>query len=281
MLKLLKKKDPKKELRAILGAYELPSFPGVILGALEKARDASAELSEISDLISADPGFTVRLLTTVNSPAFALRHKVRSVHHAVSLLGRSRLESMLISMAVRDSLPKGARRGFEPRRFWTTSARRACVAAAIADRIDPSTRSESFTASLLQDMAVPVLSHRRQDEYGELLEHWHNGSEDMASLERGRFGWDHAQVGQWMGAAWKFPEKLADSIALHHAEDLDAQEVFPAVCLVASLREVNEEEGIERLVETTHARYHVPKDETVEMLERSFADAETIARLFV
>ena len=94
--------------------------------------------------------------------AFALRHKVRGVHHAVSLLGRSQLESMLISMAVRDTLPNSAKRGFEPRRFWTTSARRACTAAALADRIDPSTRSESFTASLLQDMAVPVLSHRRQ-----------------------------------------------------------------------------------------------------------------------
>ena len=78
----------------------------------------------------------------------------RSVHHAISLLGRDQLESMLLSLAVHDALPSKPTLGFEAGRFWQTAARRATLGRALADKIDPATRSESFTASLLRYHAV-------------------------------------------------------------------------------------------------------------------------------
>ena len=282
MLKLFKKKKPdaKRQLREVLGDCELPSFPAILAAALEKVRDPDGPLHEIGDLVATDPGLTVRLLSTVNSPAFALRHKVRSIHHAVSLLGRSQLESILISMAVSQSLPSRAARGFEPSRFWITAAKRATTARALADRIDPSTQSESFTASLLQDLAVPILSHRREREYGPLLEHWHNSVDDLAALERREFGWDHAAVGGAMCEEWRFPERQAQAIAEHHDEADDDPPALPAVRLVAALREIEEQAGIERLVERTRETYGVPADETIALVRASFESADEISRLF-
>ena len=73
-----KKSDPKEELRAVLGECELPTFPAVVANVLQRVRDDEASSSEISDLVSSDPGLSVRLLGTVNSAAFALRHRVRA-----------------------------------------------------------------------------------------------------------------------------------------------------------------------------------------------------------
>jgi HD-like signal output (HDOD) protein len=278
--KLLKKAEPKKEMRDALGEFELPSFPSIVMNALEIVRDADAPLPAIADVVSTDPGLSVRLLSTVNSAAFGLRHRVKSVHHAVSLLGRSQLESMLISIAVGEALPRDPVPGYEPGRFWVTSARRAVVARALADRLDPSSRSESFTASLLQDMAVPVLCRQRGREYGQLLEHWHQSTEDLAGLERQEYGWDHAGVAAGMCDEWNFPERQACAIAAHHSTDDEGPEPLPAVGLVSVLREVDEQLGVEQLVENAHRRFGMAKDEVAELVQSSFETAAEISELF-
>jgi HD-like signal output (HDOD) protein len=283
MLKLFKKKtaDPKEELKAVLGDYELPSFPAIVMSALERIRDEDASLSSIADLMSSDPGLTVRLLGTVNSAAFGLKHTVRNIHHAVSLMGRNQLESMLISMAVGQSLPQAAAEGYDSSRFWTTSAQRATTARALSDLLDPSASSESFTAGLLQDLAIPILAHSKGEEYGRLLEEWHEGGEDLASSEAQLFGWNHAWVGSWLCQEWSFPEKLTLAIGAHHGGgDEEEDEGLPAASLVASLREVDHQRGIEQLVESARDHYGIPSDQTAGLIESSFEAAEEIARLF-
>lgn len=283
MLKLLKRRkkvDPARRLREVLGDYELPSFPSVLVSALEKVRDPDSSPREIGDTVGADPGLSVRLLGTVNSPAFGLRNRVRSIDHAISLLGRDQLESLLISMAASRSLPSKPARGFEPSRFWSTAAKRATTARALADRIDPSTRSESFTASLLQDLAIPLLSHRKGDEYGALLEQWHHGGDDLASMERSEFGWDHAELGGAICERWHLPERQARAIAEHHDQSGDEPPALHAVRLVSVLRETGEEAGIEGLIEKARDEYGVPADETAELVRQSFEDAQAISKMF-
>jgi len=266
----------------MLGDCKLPAFRAIVSTALERVRDDAASSAEIADLMSSDPGLSVRLLGTVNSAAFALRHQVRSVHHAVSLLGRNQLESMLISIATRDALPREPGRGFEPQRFWVTAARRATTGRAIAELIDPATRSESFTASLLQDLAIPLLSSSKGDEYGAVLVRWHDGDEDLARLERETFGWDHAEVAGWVCRAWDFPEPLTVAIGNHHgaADDASPQDALPAVGLVSVLREVDEQSGIEQLAERVEANHGIERDQTRELVRESFDAASDIARLF-
>ena len=204
MLNFFKKKqiNPKEQMKAVLGDYELPSFPIIVMSAMEKVRDADSSNSEISELVASDPGLSVRLLTTVNSAAYALKHKVNNIDHAVSLMGRGELESILISVAVHEVMPKENIPVFDAQRFWGAAARRAALARRLADQIDPSSRSESYTAALLQDMAIPILAQQRADDYGPVLEHWYANGFDLVTLERETFDWDHATVAMWMCDDW-------------------------------------------------------------------------------
>lgn len=281
MLKLFKRKasDPKEELRAVLGDYDLPCFPAIIMSALERIRDNEASLASIADLMSSDPGLSVRLIGTVNSAAFGLRHTVRNIHHAASLLGRNQLESMLISLAVGETLPDEEATGYDMGRFWTTSAQRATTARALAGLLDPSTASECFTAGLLQDLAIPILIQGKGDEYVRLLEQWHEGGGNLAELEQVAFGWTHAWVAEWMCQEWSFPEHLSDSIGAHHGGG-EGEGGLPAVNLVSALREVDREAGISRLVEEAQEKHGIPGDTTVRLIEESFSAAEEIARMF-
>ena len=89
MLKLFTraKTDPATELKAIHDGYELPTLPGIYLEALQQVRDEGSSAATLADLLSSDPGLTMRLLRTVNSAAFGVRSSIKSVHHAMSMLG--------------------------------------------------------------------------------------------------------------------------------------------------------------------------------------------------
>jgi HD-like signal output (HDOD) protein len=198
----------KAALSEMVGQGELPSFPAVVMHALERV-SANAEIAEVSSAISADPGLTVRLLRLVNSPAVAPRTPVASVHQAAVMLGRNQLESLLITTGVSQVLPNVSRPGFELREFWRTAAMRATAAATVAALVDPARQSEHFTGALLQDMAQPVLVHAHTN-YSDLV------CRELITAEAAHMGWTHVDAGAAMCESWGFPRGLTSAIALHH-----------------------------------------------------------------
>ncbi|MFT7625164.1 MAG: HD-like signal output (HDOD) protein, partial [Myxococcota bacterium] len=217
------------------------------------------------------------VMKTVNSAAFGMRRPITSISQAVTLLGRSRLESLVVALAVRDQLPKHVGSVFQADRFWLAASRRAAVARGLAELLHPQTRSESFVAGLLQDMAVPLLAAVRADTYGPLLQHWHGDTESrLEELEKTEFGWDHGEVGASMGHHWELPTGLVQSIDGHHAGE-GAQ---PAVHLVSFIRETDEQPGVDELVSVCEGEYNLAADDVTAAVGQAFEDATELAKLF-
>lgn len=272
------KNDPKRLIRDAVGRHELPSFPKNVLDALRHLRDPQAGIGAAADAIAKDPGSTARLLAVVNSPAYGLRHQVKNVHQAASLLGRNQVESLLLAAAARERLRVPETRGHEPARFWRAAARRGALARHLASEIQPATKSESFTASLLQDMAVPLLAHEKGDRYQAILEAWLAGEECLATMERGEFGWDHGAVAGAMADTWSFPRAITAAIGAHHGEE--EPDVPIAVRLVADLREDDDPDVVDALVSEAEARFGVPADRTVAMIAKAEDEAAELGRAF-
>ncbi len=274
------KKPAKKRTVVPLQGAELPAFHPVAMKAMREIREGEKSPAEIAETISADPGLSVRVLRTVNSAAFALRREVTSVDHAVALLGLGRLESVLISVAVREALPQQCFRGFEPARFWRTAVTRAAMAQEFAGLLHPSTRMECFTWGLLVDLAVPLLAQHHTATYGRILERWHAGEGELHALEQEAFGWTHAEVGARVCRDWELPEPLAAAVEDHHAEGPEPGRCPPGVQLAAILCESPEHSGVERMVEVAAARYGVPEPVTQQLFATAQAKAAQMASVF-
>jgi HD-like signal output (HDOD) protein len=275
--------DPKKELQKVLGTYTLPSFSTVVLSTLERIRDPEATPSAIGDMLSADPGLSVRILGSVNSAAYAVRREVKSVEHGVALLGIPAVESLILSVEVVRVAPRQAAPGYDHPRFWRAAARRAAIARALAAVLHPALVSESFTAALLQDMAIPFLATQQGERYGPVLEQWHAGGESLAVLEQQEFGWNHAEVATWLGSEWSLPDSLVEAIGGHHgavSEGTQDLECPPAVSLVSHIRETEEELGIDKLLEAAHSEFGMPTNQVEELINGSLESAEELARQF-
>jgi HD-like signal output (HDOD) protein len=221
-----------------LGRFELPSFPQVAAEALQHLADPDVNMTDVAAVLERDPGLSVHFLRLANSASLGLRSSVDSLDRAVVMLGRNQVESMLIGHSVAGSLTSRSP-VIEAPRFWGTAAMRAVLASQVALVLDPARRSEHFTAGLLQDMALLVLSEQITG-YDTLLAGWYSGAiTDLAAAENDQFGWDHATVGAVMCRTWNFPEKLVIAVEAHHDGDDDRS---PSQ-LVAAFHEVDEEVG--------------------------------------
>ena len=264
-------------LTAVLGETEIPTFPSALMAILDSIRDPDNSMDKVAQQTVADPGLVVRVLKTVNSAAYGLRRSADNMQHACSLMGRSHLESLVLSLAIQEVLPESPSPGFEAARFWTTAFRRASLARLLAARFNPSRQAECFTAGLLLDMAVPLLARAQAPGYGQVLEHWHSDPEsNLADLENESFGWTHARLGAALGCSWQLPEYLVSAIEEHHAHTTRL-ELGLAVDLVSDLREDDERPGTEIVVDSLGEVCGIPLEEAEQTIADAFGQAEELS----
>ncbi|MFT7581188.1 MAG: HD-like signal output (HDOD) protein [Myxococcota bacterium] len=275
-----RKKSHAKALRALLGDHALPSFPAATMRTLALLRHDDATTEQIGQSVMINPGVAVRIMTLVNSAAFGLRTPVSNVVHAVGVLGRDRIEQLIVATAVHGQLPQPKTPGFCVDRFWRTAARRAAVSRALAERITPKDQSRAFLAGLLQDMAIPLLASANPDGYSDVLLEHHGGTDqDLDKLEAERFGWTHAAVGSWLATHWELPEELIIDVGGHHVGAEDSPEANLAVRLVGCLQESYEPPALDALVDACEQHTDLAPDVVIDCVERGLSAASEIAAL--
>jgi HD-like signal output (HDOD) protein len=272
-----KKKDPLHELKGLLGSYEVQSFPTAVMSALSLLNDPESSMPEIASQVESDPGMHLKVLRMVNSAGFGLMKKVSNINHAVTIMGRSRLEALILSFAVSESLPTQVE-GLEMSVFWTTAARRGSLARMLAKELHAATQAESFTAALLQDLAIPLIVKAKKEEYMDVFQRWHQDPQaDLAELELEQFGYCHTGIGGLMAEDWELPDYLVQAIAGHH--DLSSQSpAEPAVRLVSLIKYYPEDDGSGRFKEAAHGEFGIDLTVLDEMLAQSQIEAEAFAR---
>ena len=277
VLRLRKKKvDGRRELQAILGEHEIPTFPGVVMRAIETMRRPDSSAAEVATVLRTDPGLTVRLLKLVNSAAYSPARPVNNVDQAVAVAGYATVESLVLSVGVTAVLPDQQIDGFDQLRFWRTASLRAALARRLAMDHHPATAGLSFTAGLLQDMAIPLLAAVSAD-YAPLLVAWHEGEADLVDLEQDRFGWSHDQVARWLCDEWELPESLAVAIGGHHGRG--DEPAPPAIELVSHIRDI-ELDDVAAVVGPHAGTFGYDLAAVHEAIEAAEVEAADLARIF-
>jgi HD-like signal output (HDOD) protein len=274
------KTNPKKRLKKILGDYEIPSFPAVVMQILQKIRSPYSSASDIAQSLSADPGLSVKLLSIANSAAFSPQNKVENLTQAIALVGLSQLESLVLGVGVAKGIPRKACQYHDPKQFWLTSAKRAMLSFELAHILCPAKESECFTAAFLQDMALPFLACHRADDYDEVFKKWHLEGGNLAEIEREVLEWDHAQVATWICSEWGLPENIALAIKNHHNPKTDQDKAtLGPVRLVSLLNEDDDTSGLDELIAKAEDTYGISEEQMQSIIKSSFEKAKDLAKM--
>lgn len=276
--------DPATLLKSALGEFELPTFQTQTMMTLKLLRDPDAGWMALGRSIEANPGLVAKTLRTVNSASFGLRQQISSVTHAVGLLGRARLESLVLAFVVAGKLPTRAANaaGLDVPRFWRAASLRASVARSLAELIEPQAQSEAFVGGLLQDMAVPLLAAAQGKRYQPVVECWQETAESLEGLEQSEFGWDHSDVGSCIADKWEFPAALRAAIEDHHdgAESAGPPRSTQLVSLLEGHGET-EDSGLDELIAAARQTHPVCPDRLVRSVRDGVEKADELTKLLM
>ena len=197
---------------------ELPPFPWVAQRLMATVSKEDVDIHEVGKLIAAEPVFATRVLQLANSPLFALQRQVRTISHAIILLGLDRVKAITFTRALEDFVTPALK----------IKALRACwqnclATALLSEKLARAGRMDAdfaYVAGLLRDIGRLALLVKYPEPYSNLLAVSGEQQFDLLVMERELFDIDHCQAGAWLLQQLPFPPELADIITNHH-EQLD------------------------------------------------------------
>jgi putative nucleotidyltransferase with HDIG domain len=192
----------------------VPPFPAVANRVMSLVAQEDVGLEEVGELIKMDPSFAAELLRFANSPLFGVRREVRSVVHAVIMLGVERVRTMATLVAV-NRMIRSSVRIQALRKVWIHSLATARITEEIA-RFTRVAREGAYTFGLLHNLGTLGLMSAYPDEYSRMLDISDDFGFDLLATERDLFEIDHCAAGAFLAQDWGFPDEMASVIATHH-----------------------------------------------------------------
>ncbi len=201
---------------AMFKEVEIPPLPAAVTHLISELNQPEPDLDKLEKLISSEAGIASKLIRTVNSPFFGLKRPATNVKHVISLLGFQQVKSIVLACATMEAIPSPQGDLFDHEAFWIDSLLKALFSRSIAKQKHLGHPEDVFTATLLADVALPVLLTAWREYYEPVVEEWKQTQGRLSEIERAHFGWDHAQAGAWIAHSWGLPEEMVCYIGVHN-----------------------------------------------------------------
>ena len=207
------------------GRFQLPQLPSTSVAAIELTNHPSADIIELSQMISTDPLLCSELLKTANSVLYAAEIPAETLHDAIMRIGMRALRSLIFSVSMRGVILRGHGLSEYAEEVWRQALSLAAIARAIARevRVEP---DKAFMLGLLQDIGKIALLTMLREEVRER-------SEVNPALVGRMFHRFHERAGAAMAKAWRLPAELTSVAGCHHA--YASNQDFPQAAALASL----------------------------------------------
>lgn len=199
------------------GEIDLISLPDIYLKLKALLDDPDYALLDVGKLIGTDPALTVRLLRLVNSPYFGVATKIDTVTKAVNLLGTQQVHDLVLATSVAEAFSGMSTEVMHMRTFWQESVHCGVMSRLVAAHCNMLDSERLFVAGLLRDIGHLIMYRKMPESCQETIIHSRQEQRLLFTVERERFGFDYAQVGGELLAAWNLPAALKSAIRFHTA----------------------------------------------------------------
>jgi putative nucleotidyltransferase with HDIG domain len=215
--------------------FEIPSIPLVLIRIIQTLDKDKSSARELEELILHDPALAARILRLANSAFYSFRARVKTISHAIALLGINIVTSLAIGINIFETFTKGAKsESALLNELWTHSCG---VAMLVREIWSKNSRREkegefAFLCGLLHDIGKVILFKKYPGHYGPIFASVKTETDAVISFyENENYGADHAAIGEMLAKQWGFPEELAFVIRRHHEVSALKSPLISAVML--------------------------------------------------
>lgn len=203
---------------------KLATFEPVAFHFMSYAQDENVSLSELARWIAIDPILTSRVLKLANSSAYGFRGQISTVNLATVIIGLKALRELVWSISVMDQFTD-QQKLIDQRELvnlWLHSNYTGIAARYLAELAGYPATGEAFVAGLLHDIGYQVFAQQFPEIFYQIVECSRIKRISYRQAEQELEGFNHSEVGAWLGEAWGFPAAIVQAIRFHHrAEEND------------------------------------------------------------
>jgi HD-like signal output (HDOD) protein len=213
---------------------EMPSVPVVLAKILQLVDEDRATARRLEELILHDPSLSVRILKLSNSAFYSFRSEVKTISHAIALLGLNLVRSLAIGVSIFEAFTQGLREQANLiNQLWMHSVGVALVSQDIWNRRSTRTQGEfALLCGLLHDLGKVVYFKKDASRYSRLFTLAKGPDDpDICVSEVQDYGMDHATLGSLLTSHWHLPQELSTTVLNHHAPDAAGLPLVAAVSL--------------------------------------------------
>ncbi len=209
-----------KVIQVISNINNLPT-PPIVFQQIQKAlSDENASAAQVASILREDPAISAKVLKLTNSAFYGLPREIETVKQAVVIIGMEAVRNLVLSASVLDMFHGDSFDRQYQDHFWRHSLAVASASRLVAGKSDtnePIDIDSSFSAGLLHDIGKIIIACYLPDEFKQLVERRQTDTTTSDyDLEEMVFGYNHAQIGGFLGTQWKLPTKLQHAIVFHH-----------------------------------------------------------------
>lgn len=209
---------------------EIRPFPATASRLMAACQNSETNCNDVSEIIECDPGLALRILRMTNSAMFGLRNEVRTIEHAVVVLGMRAVRDLAMSLAAANLFANGNPTAeIERQSLWHHSLSCATVARLLAKRVKVSP-DEAYLAGIFHDAGKLVFLDTIPERYAAATSG--RSIKDIISVEEAEFGISHQDLGLECGDNWGLSFEISEAIGFHHRPG-EAQDALPLVELTS------------------------------------------------
>jgi putative nucleotidyltransferase with HDIG domain len=269
--------------------FEIPSIPLVLIKIIRALDDDIRSAKELEELILHDPALSARILRLANSAFYSFRTEVKTISHAIALLGMNLVTSLAIGINIFDSFTKGAKsEAALINKLWTHSCAVAVLVKEIWTRRSGRGKEGEFAflCGLLHDLGKAVFFMTYPGQYGSIFAIAKSETDPaIASYEHDNYGADHTEIGEMLAKQWGFPPELAMVIRRHHdplaLEIPMVRAVVLADLLAKELRiGYDGDDGLNEGLSKVQSKLDVTETEYNQLTEFAVRERDNIERFF-
>lgn len=196
---------------------DLPTIPAAALAVMREADSSVSTAQSVAKHIAQDQALTARVLRLANSAYYGLSRQVVDLQEAVVVLGMRCVRNLAVVAATYPWMSRPLK-GYmlAPKQMWTHSFGVAVAAQQIARKTQRAPDETVFIAGLLHNIGKVALSIWLENKLPNMVSLAIKEGLTFDELERKMLGFDHADVGAYLGEQWNLPKVFIEAIHYHH-----------------------------------------------------------------
>ncbi|MBF0613377.1 MAG: HDOD domain-containing protein [Magnetococcales bacterium] len=210
-----------KQEEMLLKEIGIPSQPKVVLDIYKEVNSPNPSVKKIADLVVTDQALSAKIIKVINSPFYGKPMPIRSIQHALTMLGLRNFYKVVLVASLREALAGGGKADPMMESNWKHAVAVAKTAEFLAvwmkSTVSP---EEAYMVGLFHDSAMPMMIKKLHG-YKEFLKDPTVFNENQVELEVARFSASHAVLGAMLAKSWGISQHIHQAIRYHHTSDYD------------------------------------------------------------